>query len=117
MQDVGLGDLVAVKDFIRQIRAYDFAQSAQRVCGRVHALIEGHAHAQPEFGVVLEQGVRPGRSAAVGVLRPRGGRQVAAVDGRAAGGIGHHHAVAIELGDKLEVRRLAAAGAGAGVLK
>ena len=37
--------------------------------------------------------------------------QVAAVDRRAAGGVGDHHAVAEQLGDELEVRRLAAARA------
>ena len=47
----------------------------------------------------------------------RRGRQVAAVDRRAAGGVGDHRPVAEELGEELQVRRLAAARAGAGVLE
>ena len=43
---------------------------------------------------LAQAGPRP-----VGVRRPRRGGQVAAVDRRAAGGVGHHHAVAEELGD------------------
>ena len=75
--------------------------------------VEREAHAEPELGVVLEQRVVPRRPAALGVRRPRRGRQVGAVDRRAAGGVGHDHAVAEQLGDELEVRRLAAARAGA----
>ena len=56
-----------------------------------------------------QAGPRPARS-----TRVRRGRQVAAVDRRAAGGVGDQQPVAEELGEQLEVRRLAAAGAGAG---
>ena len=79
--------------------------------------IGGEPEAEPELGVVLEQGVRPGRAAPVGVGRPRRGRQVAPVDRRAAGGVGDHEAVAEQLGEQLEVRRLAAACARAGELE
>ena len=72
------------------------------------------AEAETEFGVVFEQRVRPCRAAAFGVLAVRSGRQVAAVDRRAAGGIGDQHAVAEELGHQLDVGSFAAAGAGAG---
>ena len=72
---------------------------------------------EPELGVVLEQRVVPRRPAALGVGRPRRGRQVGAVDRRAAGGVGDDHAVAEELADELDVGRLAAAGAGAGELE
>ena len=44
-------------------------------------------------------------------------RQVAAVDRRAAGGIGDLQPVAEQLREQLEIRRLAAAGAGAGELE
>ena len=47
------------------------------------------------------------------VDRPRRRRQVGAVDRRAAGGVGDDHPVAEQLGDQLDVGRLAAAGAGA----
>ena len=53
---------------------------------------------------------------ALGVRRVRHGRCAAAPDGGAARGVGDHHAVAEELRDELGVRRLAAAGAGAGEL-
>ena len=61
---------------------------------------------------LAQAGPRP-----VGVDRPRRRRQVAAVDRRAAGRVGDDHPVAEQLADQLEVRRLAAAGAGAGELE
>ena len=78
-----------------------------------HLAVEGEAHAEAELGVVLEQRVRPGRPAAVAVRRPRRRRQVAAVDRRAAGRVGDEEPVAEELREQLQVRRLAAARAGA----
>ncbi len=84
---------------------------------RVLLVIERQAHPQPELRVVLEQGVRPRRPAAIRRLRPWGGGQVAAVDAGAAGGVGDHHPIAEHLGDQLDVRRLAAAGAGSGELE
>ena len=59
---------------------------------------------------------RPGRGPRALMRVGRGG-QVAAVDRRAAGGVGDHHAVAEELRQQLDVGRLAAAGAGAGELE
>ena len=79
--------------------------------------VDGQPHAEAELGVVLEQRVGPGRAAAVAVRASRRRRQVAAVDRRAAGGVGDQQPVAEELGQQLEVRRLAAAGAGAGELE
>ena len=66
--------------------------------------VEREPHAEPELGVVLEQGVRPGRPAAVAVRRPRRRRQVAAVDRGAAGRVGDDHPVAEQLGQQLQVR-------------
>ena len=80
-------------------------------------LVGGEAQAQAELGIVLEQRVGPGRAAALGVRGPGRRRQVAAVDRRAAGGVGDLQAVAEQLREQLEVRRLAAAGAGAGELE
>jgi hypothetical protein len=74
-------------------------------------------HAEAELGVVFKQRVGPRRPAPSGVLGVRRGGQVAAVDRRAAGGVGDIHAVAEELRQQLDVRRLAAARAGAGELK
>ena len=79
--------------------------------------VGGEPEAEPELGVVLEQRVRPGRAAPVGVGRPRRGGQVPAVDRRAAGRVGDHQPVAEQLREQLEVGRLAAAGAGAGELE
>ena len=79
--------------------------------------VGGEPEAEPELGVVLEERVRPGRAAPVGVGRPRRGRQVAAVDRRAAGRVGDHQPVAEQLREELQVRRLAAARAGAGELE
>ena len=59
-----------------------------------------------------QAGPRPSRFVRVGR-----GRQVAAVDRGAAGGVGDERAVAEELGEQLDVGRLAAAGAGAGELE
>ena len=59
-----------------------------------------------------QAGPRPSAS-----RRPGRGRQVAAVDRRAAGRVRDHQPVAEELREELQVRRLAAAGAGAGELE
>ena len=81
-------------------------------------LAGGGGHAEAEFGVVLKERVGPGGTeAAAVVLAVGGGRGRAAVDGGATRGVGHHHLLAEELGDALEVRGLAAAGAGAAELE
>ncbi len=97
--------------------ADQLSERAQRVCGRIQSLIERHAHAQTELGVVLEQRVGPRRAAPFRVLRPRGRRQIAAVDRGAARGIGNQHPIAVHLGDEFEIGRLAASGASAGELE
>src|ERR1051326_2549513 len=68
----------------------------QQLGGELALLVERKAEAEAELGVVFEERVRPRRAAAVGVLRPRRRRQVAAVDRRAAGGVGDDDAVAEE---------------------
>ena len=81
-------------------------------------LAGGGGHTETELSVVLKQRVGPGGTeAAAVVLAIGGGRSRAAVDGGAARGVGHHHLLAEELGDALEVRGLAAAGAGAAELE
>jgi len=54
-QDVKLGDLVVVQKLLNQFRADDLAQGAQGMGGSVQTLVERHAHAQAELGVVLKQ--------------------------------------------------------------
>ena len=75
--------------------------------------VDREAIPEAELGVVLVERVRPRRAAAVGVRGPRRGRQVAAVDRRAPRGIGDLQPIAEELRHQLEIRRLAAPGAGA----
>src|SRR5271155_5852793 len=74
-------------------------------------LVGSETKAQAELGIILEQRIRPGRPATLGVLRPRRDRQIAAIDRRAAGGIGDLQPVAEQLAEQLEVGRLAAAAA------
>ena len=92
-------------------------QPRQQLLRLLGVLVDRQPEAEAELGVVLEERVRPRRAAPVGVDRVGRRRQVAAVDRRAAGGIGDERAVAEELGEQLDVRRLAAAGAGPGVLE
>jgi len=80
-------------------------------------VVRREAQAEPELGVVLEQRVRPRRPPAVLVGRPGRGREVPAVDRRAARGVGDHGPVAEELGHEPEVGGLAAPGAGTGELE
>ena len=93
------------------------AARSSRLPGQLGVQVGGQAQPEAELGVVLEQRVRPGRPAACRVLRPRRGRQVAAVDRGAAGGVGDGRPLPEQLGQQLEVGRLATAGAGAGELE
>mmetsp|Transcript_37349 Transcript_37349/g.76623 ORF Transcript_37349/g.76623 Transcript_37349/m.76623 type:complete len:1132 (-) Transcript_37349:692-4087(-) len=83
----------------------------------VTALLEGAAHAKAKLGVVLEEGVGPRGALAARVGRVRERRVGRSPDGGAAGGVGNDEALAKELGEKLHVRGLAAALAGARELK
>ena len=80
-------------------------------------LLVSQFHAEAELAEVLEEGVGPSRTATHIVLRVRCGGNGARVDRRATRGVGHHLAVAIELGDELDVGRLTATRAGAGELE
>ncbi len=79
--------------------------------------IHGHAHAESEFRVVFEQGVRPCRTASVFVLGIRNRREGSAVDRGAAGGVRDHHVLAEQLRHQFDVRSFAAAGARSGEFK
>ena len=74
-------------------------------------------HAVTELCVILEQGVGPSGTFALGVLGVRADGSAAAVDGGAARCVGDDHAVAEQLRDELDVRRFAAARARAGELE
>ena len=111
--DPALAALVGGEDLVDELRADLRRQRLQEVHGHRVVLVGGEAQAEAELGVVLEQRVRPGGAAPFGVLGPRRGREVAAVDRGAAGRVGDDQAVAEQLRDQLDVGRLAAAGAGA----
>ena len=81
------------------------------------ALVDGQVHAEAELSVVLEQAVRPCGAVAFLVDGVGAGRCGAAIDGGAAGGVGHDHAITEQLGNELDVGSLAAACAGAGELE
>ncbi|CAB4853453.1 unannotated protein [freshwater metagenome] len=69
---------------------------------------EPEADAQTELGIVLEQTVGPRRAAPFRILGIGRGGQVATEDAAAASGVGDQHVIAEQLGQQLEVRRLAA---------
>ena len=117
LAQLGLAQLRRLEDLVHQLRAEPVAQLRQAAAGQLGVAVGGEPQPEPELGVVLEQRVRPRRAAPVGVDRPRRRRQVAAVDRRAAGGVGDRQPVAEQLREQLQVRRLAAAGAGAGELE
>ena len=79
--------------------------------------VEAEPDAETELGVVLEQAVAPRRAAALVVGAVRRGRQVAAVDAAASGGVGDQQVIAEQLRQQLEVRRLAASRARAAELE
>jgi len=92
-------------------------QAVHQLKGELLVLVHGEAHAQAELRVVLEEAVGPGGAAAILVGSVGRGGQVAAVDAGAARGIGDEGAVAEELGEQLDIGRLAAAGAGTAVFE
>ncbi len=107
--DAGLGRLVGVDDRLDQAFTDLGRHLAKQLVPLLLVLVDRQPEAEAELGVVLEQRVRPGRAAAVAVLRVGRRRQVAAVDRRAAGRVGDEQPVAEQLGQQLDVRRLAAA--------
>ena len=73
--------------------------------------VQRQPHPGSELGVVFEQGVRPRRAPSVRIRRPRRRREVPPVDRGAAGSVRDQHPIAEQLGQHLEVGRLAASGA------
>ena len=78
-------------------------------------LLVAKLHTKTELAEVLEQGVVEAGTLALLVLRIRCGGNGSGVDGGAARSVGHHLTVTEELADELDVRRLAATGAGTAV--
>ena len=115
--DVGLLDLWCLGDRLGELRPDLVREAGQQRQRQRKMLVGREPEAKPELGVVLEQRIRPCRPAAFGILCPGRDGQVAAVDRGAAGGIGDLQPVAEQLAQQLEIRRLAAAAAGAGKLE
>src|SRR4029077_14706929 len=95
-----------------------------RLCEQPHKLarelgllINREPEPQPKLGVVFKQGVRPRRSATLGILRPRRRGQVAAINGRAPRRIRDERTVPKKLREQFQIRRLAAARASSRELK
>ena len=115
--DALLAGLIGVKEGGGEIVADGGSQALSQFLSEGVLVVDGQAHAESELGVILEQGVGPGGTAALGVHRVRRGGQIASVDGRAAGGVAANGPVAEQLGHQFDVGRFAAAGAGAGELE
>ena len=96
----------------RRARAARAAGARGRPGRRARAASRARTRRCPRTASWLQAGPRP-----AALTRPRRRRQVGAVDRRAAGRVGDDHPVAEELADELDVRRLAAAAAGAGELE
>jgi len=116
-RDAGFGRLIRIEQRSCQTVADLRREMLKQAAGGGDVRVEREAEAEPELRVVLEEGVRPGRPPAVTVRRVRRRRQVAAVNRRAAGGVRNEEPVAEELGEQLQVRRLAAARARSRVLE
>ena len=116
--NAGFVALVGVEDAVHEILAERAApascssSAANSFCLSIETRKPRPNSALSSNSELHQVGPRP--SAFVGVGR---GRQVAAVNRGAAGGVGDHHAVAEQLREHLDVRRFAAAGARAGELE
>ena len=102
---------------VHQVRAQFLFEFWQQFARIFILLVNCQAHAQAKFGVVFKQRVRPGGSASLRIHSPRGGGQVAAIDGGTTCCIRDDRAVTEELRDQFHVRCLTASRAGAAELK
>ncbi len=115
--DLGFSVLRCADQVGHQFRADGRRKPRHQRLGKCLLLVERGPHAKTELGVVFKQRVRPGRSAALRVVCVRRGGQVAAIDRRAARGVGNVQPVAEQLRQQLDVGRFTAARAGARELK
>ena len=116
-EDAFLGGLICAQNFHSEMIADGRSHPLHQHLGVVVLFVDGQADAHAELGVIFEQRVRPGRPSAFGVHAVRRGRQVAAVDRRAAGRVADHCAVAEQPRHQRDVWRFAATCAGAGELE
>ena len=115
--DFRLLNLRCIENAVGKFLADDRSKIAQERPREVEMLVGGKPEPKAELGIVFEQRIRPSRPAPFPVLRPRGDRLAGPVDRRTAGGIGDLRAVAEQLRQEFQVRRLAAPGARAGELE
>ena len=115
--DAGLVRLIRIEHRRRQTVADLRRERLQQAARGRDVGVERHPEPEAELRVVLEERVRPRRAPSVAIRRVRRGRQIAAVDRRAAGRVRDQQAIAEQLREQLEVRRLAAARARAGVFE
>ena len=108
LEDVRFVALARVQDLRGESAPNLRRELLEQFAGELLLLVERNAEAETELRVVFEKRIRPGRPAAIRIFGVRRGRQIAAVNGRAAGGVRDEQPVAEELREQLDVRRLAA---------
>ncbi len=111
--DAGLSGLVGGEECGYQLIAERCGEGLKQGFGVFLLLVQGETDAQAELRVVFEERVGPGGTAAALVDAVGCGRKASSIDGRAAGSVGDEEAIAEELGEQLDVGRLATAGASA----
>ena len=100
--DFRFAHLWRLYDRLHQLLAKLRCQLLCQAVREFDVLVGGQAEAQPEFRVVLEQGVGPRGAAAFAIGGPRCDWQVAAIDRRTSGGVGDLQAVAEQLRQKFQ---------------
>ena len=89
--------MVGFEDGFDQIIADSRSESLHKFTGVLRLLIERESHAEAEFSIVFEEGIGPGRAAAIAVGGPGSRWQIATVDGGATGGVADNQALAEQL--------------------
>jgi non-specific serine/threonine protein kinase len=102
---------------VHERRRKPLGHRAKRRSSALRSHIDRQPHAEPKLRVVFEERVGPSRAASLLVLGVGRGRQVTAVNRRAARGVGHQQVVPKKLREQPQVRRLSAARARPGELE
>jgi hypothetical protein len=101
--DPRLAVLIGAENRADELVADVCGQRSQQPLRRCDLSVDREPETESELGVVLEQRVRPSRPAAVGVLCVWSGGEVPAVDRRATRRVRNQQAVAVKLGEELDV--------------
>src|SRR6266568_2138278 len=110
--NVRLSKLIACEQTLDKRLAQQRSLAGNKNSRVVCLLVHGQPHAQTEFGVIFEQGIRPRRTSPMMVDGIRGRGQIAAVNGRATRRISDEQAVSKQLCQQFDVRCFAATRAG-----